>query len=91
MGMHCMAYKINLAIQILFHLPMVNKLKVCYPHFTIIFVRALQGTWSYKACQNHGDERGYDYKKCQTKIDLYVIPYKACYGKIQDIANEDGH
>ncbi len=86
-----MAYRINLAIQILFHLPMVNKLKVCYPHFTIIFVRALQGTWSYKACQNHGNERGYHSKKCQIRIDLYVIPYEMCYGKIQDIADEDGH
>jgi len=85
MGMHCMAYRINLAVQILFCLPRVNKLKVFYPHFTIIFVKALQGTW------NHGDERGYDSKKCQTRIDFYVIPYETRYGKIQDIADEDGH
>jgi hypothetical protein len=86
-----MAHRINLAVQTLFRLPMVNKLKVCYPHFTIILVRALQGTWSYKAYRNHGDERGYDSKKCQNMMDLYVIPYQVCYGKIQDIADEDGH
>ncbi len=82
MGMHCMAYRMNLAVQTLFCLPMVNKLKVCHPHFTTIFVRALQGTWSYKACRDHGDERGYDSKKCQNRMDSYVIPYQACYGKI---------
>ncbi len=39
MGVHCMAYKTNLVVQTLFRLPMVNKLKICYPHFIIIFVK----------------------------------------------------
>ncbi len=37
-----MAYRINLAVQILSRLPMVEKLKVCYPHFTTTFVKALK-------------------------------------------------
>ncbi len=86
-----MAYRINLAVQILSRLPMVEKLKVCYPHFTTTFVKALKGTWSYKACKNHGDERGSNSKKWQNMMDSYVIPYQACYGIIQDIVDEDGH
>jgi hypothetical protein len=58
MGVHCMAYRTNLVVQTLFRLPMENKLKVCYPHFITIFVRALKCTWNYKVCRNHGDERG---------------------------------
>jgi hypothetical protein len=43
MEKHCMAYKISLVIQNLSCLLVVNKLKVCYPHFTTIFVKALKG------------------------------------------------
>ncbi len=88
---HCIAHGTNLAVQILSHLQMVNKIEGLFQTLYNYFSKNLKMHLEiYEACIIYGNERGNFFEECENPLDIYVVPCSECDAIVHNFVDEDG-
>jgi hypothetical protein len=80
---HCMAHETNLAVQILSHLQMANKIEGLFQTLHNYFSKSPKRHLEFSKLTEFMEMKGAKIlKNVKTRWDIYIVPYPMCDGRV---------